>query len=590
MTAVAAEAYRFGPFLLEVRERRLWRAGERVQLTPRALDTLLLLVSRGGSLVPREELLAAVWSGTVVEESNLTHTVWLLRSALGDRFIETVPKTGYRFAAAVESVASASAGPLAGSTHGEAPESADALPRSLAILPLKALSTFDHSLELCQGVADLLITRLSTLPDVVVRPLRAVLAAARDEDPLVTARALGSEAVVDASLQRAGSRVRVNARLLRVSDGNALVAETFDAEWGDLFAVQDRLAARIADALAPRLDPKIRARLAHRTTRDSLAMELYLQGRYSWERRTTEAVDRALDFYRRALDRDSEFALAWAAKADAYGVLPMTSDRRPLDCLAKARDAIRRALAIDTDLAEAHSAAGLIAFWYDWDWAAAEISLNLALAASPSLVHARLFHAHLMSNTGRHDEARVGIDQALAIDPSSPILNALKGMMLVHARRYDDALAQFDSTLAGGEDNWVALLNRGKLHLVLERYDDADEDLLRAAELSGGSAQALSMLTVVAARRGDAAEARRRFATLAARAAERWIPPTDRVIARAACGDPDATAGLAEAVAERDPRLAFLGVDPKWDALARDPRVVALRRDLRLPGASQTAS
>ena len=588
MTSVAPEAYRFGPFLLEVRERRLWRSGDRIQLTPRALDTLLLLVSRGGSLVPREELLASVWIDTVVEESNLTHTVWLLRSALGDGFIETVPKTGYRFVAAVEEVAPAGRESEPGPVSGLGPLAA--LPRSLAVLPLKALSTFEHDTELCQGVADLLITRLSTLPDLVVRPLRAVLAAASDDDPLVIARAVGAEAVVDASLQRKGARVRVNARLLRVDDGSSLVAETFDADWGDLFAVQDRLAARIADALAPRLDPKIRARLVGRTTRDSLAMELYLQGRFNWERRTTEALERALDFYRRALERDPDFALAWAAKGDAYGILPMTSDRRPLDCLASARRAIRKSLDIDSDLAEAHSAAGMVAFWLEWDWAAAEKSLLRALDASPSLVQARLFHAHLMSNLGRHDEACTEIDRACAIDPSSPVLNALKGMMLVHARRFEAALKQFDSTLAGAPDNWIARLNRGKLLLALERYDDAESDLQRALELSAGSAQALSMLTVVAARRGNVGEARRRLESLEARTAERWIPPTDLVLARAACGVHDATLGLDLAVAERDPRLTFLGVDPKWDTLARDPRVVRLRRELGLPGAAESPS
>ena len=404
------------------------------------------------------------------------------------------------------------------------------------------------------------------------------------------ARAVGAEAVVEGSLQRQASRLRVNARLLRVSDGASLWAETLDERCGDLFAVQDRLAERIADALAPRLDPHARSRLVAPTTSDPLALELYLQGRYNWLRRTSSSLERALALYDRALERAPTFALAWAGAADVHAILPMTSDARPLDCFPRAREAARRALEIDPELAEGHSAAGLLSFWYDWDWQAAETAFRRALALSPSLLPARLFHAHLLSNTGRHVEALSELERARGIDPSSPVLNTLKGTFLYHQRRFGEALVQFDLTLAAEPDFWIARLQRGKLLDRLDRPDEAAADLGRAWELSEGSSEALSMRSVVAARRGDATEARRWLGTLEEEAERRWVPPTNLALARAACGMGGALPDLDRAVEERDPRLTFLGVDPKWDGLALHPRVAALRRDLGLPGVSPPSS
>ena len=575
MSLAGRASYRFGQFRLDARERLLLRDGERIHLAPRAFDTLLRLVSSAGSIVTREELLADVWSGNVVEEGNLSNTIWILRRAVGDAAIETVPKSGYRFVAAIE------------------PAYGDDAWKSrtvLAILPFRTLPGSAPEPALEQGLADLLITRLSTLPELIVRPLRSVLRFTGQDDPLAAGRAVGAGTIVDASLQTAPGKVRVNARLLRVSDGYSLWAESFAVPRGELFEVEDRLARVLAEALAPRLGAQQRARLAIAATSQPEAFELYLHGRYNWERREPRSLARALEFFARAVELDSRFALAWAGMADVHAVRSIVSDQRPVDGFVPARDAIDRALDIDPDLAEAHAAAGLVSFWFDWDWERAEASFRRALETSPSLASAHLFLAHLRSNTGRHAEALAGIDIACSIDPDSALLRTIRAMFLVHARRLDEALVHYNATLAAEPDFWVARLNRGKLLHYLGRSEEAATDLLHCEELNPNSAHATSMLAAVEARRGDHAAAHARLRALEARAHERWVPPTDLVIARLACEVDGALEGLDQAYADRDPRLTFLGVDPKWDTVRSDPRVVEILGRLRLPGGTGSGS
>jgi DNA-binding winged helix-turn-helix (wHTH) protein/tetratricopeptide (TPR) repeat protein len=560
-------SYRFGPFRLEPRERRLLRDGTQVHLAPRVFDTLVRLVSARGSVVTRQELLAEVWGGSVVEEGNLTSNIWVLRRTLGQDAIETVPKTGYRFVAAIES--------------GEPPESTRQPRPVLAVLPFRTLAGSQPDPALEQGLADLLVTLLSTVPEFIVRPLRATARFAPDEDPLTVGREIGAHAVVEASLQIAAEQVRINARLLRVADGASLWAESLDAPRGSLFEVEDRLAHRLAEALLGRFDVYSTRPAAVAPPRPQ-ALQLYLHGRNSWERREPRALDRALSFYSRAVALDPEFAFAWAGIADVHAVRSMVSDARPADCFVPAREAIRRALAIDPALAEAHSASAAVSFWYEWDWSAVAEGCRRALAASPSLISAHVFSAHMSSNIGQHVEALETIDDARAIDPTSMLLQNLRATFLVHARRFHEALETFDDATATNPDFWIARLNRGKLLLHLDRVDEADVDLQHAAALNPLSAQPLSMLAAVAARRGDRAGARRILGQLEARGQEQWVPPTDLVIAQLACGEPGAVDGLERAYADRDPRLTFLAVDTKWDAVQDDPRVQEMCVRMRL--------
>jgi adenylate cyclase len=252
--------YAFGSFRIDINARVLMRGTEIVPLTPKALDTLLALVERRGELVSRNELLSAVWPDVCVEENNLNSNIFMLRRAFGEEnYIATIPRRGYRFMADVEEIVvdteneQKNLQPAAGISILPAIRPKAAI-KSLAILPCKTLSTdgCDGCLEL--GLADALITRLSNLPGLVVRPTSAVAKyRGLDQDPILAGRETGAELILEGSIQRSGDRIRVTVQLVSVSDGISFWAEKFDDRFTDIFAVEDAISARIADALTARL-------------------------------------------------------------------------------------------------------------------------------------------------------------------------------------------------------------------------------------------------------------------------------------------------------------------------------------------------
>lgn len=279
--------YRFGSFLLDPARRRLEREGREVPLQPKVFSTLLYLVERSDRVVPREEFLDALWSGTFVTDNVLSRSIREVRRALGDEagdpaFVKTVPRVGYHFVGEIDGPA-----PGAASPRGV---------RTLAVLPFRPLvpRAGDESLEM--GMADTLITRLSNLPDLVVRPLSAVRAyTGFDQDPLAAGRRQRADAVVEGGIQRQEARVRVTVRVLRVADGSALMAEAFDEPFTGIFGVQDAICRRIADALALKLSGREARRLEKRHTKSTEAYRLYLLGRLHLGRRTGEGARASLD-------------------------------------------------------------------------------------------------------------------------------------------------------------------------------------------------------------------------------------------------------------------------------------------------------
>ncbi len=331
--------FAFGPFVLDRDRRRLARDGATIPITPKAFDLLVVLVERGGAPVSKDELMAALWPDTAVEESNLTFQISTLRKALGPegaQCIATLPSRGYQFVAPLQRWEEVERTTIIAESRSTAwiriatlvaiaaivalfvlrrPTSPAPSIHSLAVLPFKPLGAAqrDEALEL--GMADTLITRLNRMPGVIVRPISAVRRfSGLDDDPLAAGQSLGVDAVVDGSIQRRGSRMRVTVRLLRTSDGKPIWASQLDETASDLFAVQDLVAERVARAVVPALSAPVEAQLARRTTADLEASELYLKGRY-W---ATSEPERAEEFLRRALARDPRFAAAWAAIADSW--------------------------------------------------------------------------------------------------------------------------------------------------------------------------------------------------------------------------------------------------------------------------------
>jgi serine/threonine-protein kinase len=625
MNELQASIYEFGDFRVDAAKRRLLgRNGEPVPLTPKVFDTLLYLVEHPGTVLNKDELMEAIWPQTVVEENSLNQSISILRRVLGEsrgenRYIVTVPGRGYRFVAEVrsftgrkdetedESVQAASqtderaggrrsrvsltliAGitivglSLAAFYLWRATTRTTAVSRinSMAVLPFKPLVAEHRNESLELGMADALIARLSGR-EIIVRPLSSVRKySGLEQDPLAAGRELGVESVLDGNIQIWGERIRVTARLIAVGDGKQLWAGQFYVKSRDIFPVQDSISERVAAALTLQLSGEEKQRLTKRYTENAEAYELYMKGRY-FIGSSPEQIRRSIEYYQRAIEVDPSYALAYAGLAEAYRTLPLL-DLPSREAFPKAKAAAAKALEIDETLAEAHTSLGTIKFWFDWDWDGSEKEFKRAIDLNPNNADAHRSYAHLLSNLGRHGEAIAEMKRAREIDPLSLIINALEGLFLHYAQRDDEAIARLEKTFEIDPNYWVAHINLAKVYTGKRMYDEAIAELNKAREFSGGNTETISLLGYALAISGKREPARATLNELHRLSAERYVPPYN--IAMVYCGldeSDEALAWLEKAYDERDVRLTFIKVDPKWDKLRSDSRFAALSNRLDL--------
>lgn len=642
-----APYFRFGEFQLDRHARRLMRGTTAVALTPKAFDALLCLLDHAGTAVSKDQLMAEIWPGRIVEENNLNQAISTLRRALGEqagdgRYISTEPNRGYRFVADVETVEAgmkpatavvtiaADAIPAPGDDAGVAADGrADvgrdrenvrsrlrlqvgfgvalallalmviwrivtfdtaatrprsATPTTVAVLPFKPIRVEDRDTVLEMGMADTLISKLSRSRQIAVRSLSSVRRFDRlDQDPQAAGLALDVRYVLEGQLQKDSDRVRVSARLLDVGTGVAIWSDTFDEPFSDVFGVQDTIAAKVANAMSLSLDRDERQAMALGYTRSSEAYELYLTGRYHIGKVTPDEIRSGVQFFRKAIAIDPDYALAHAAIAEALRRLPITSDIDPNEAFPEAKIEAQRALAIDADLAEGHSVLGWIAMWYEWDWALAEREFRRAIDLDPSIAEAHLGYAGVLSNTGRDIEAMEEARRARELDPLSPMVNSVAATYAAVARRPDEARQLIGKALQIDPEFWIAHFALGMVATGNKDYPLAIAEFERARDTSGGSLQAVSMLGSAQAQSGNASEARAVLDRLETLASKRYVPATAVATVHAGLGDFEATlTWLERAYAQRDVRMTFLKVDRRWDGLRNQPRFAALMHRMKL--------
>ena len=284
------------------------------------------------------------------------------------------------------------------------------------------------------------------------------------------------------SVQRWGDRVRVSARLVRVADERQLWAGQFDEAFTDIFALQTSISEQVTRSLALTLTPGERTRLVRRHTADPLAYQLYMKARVFAAQFNRDSMQRAIALLEEATARDPGYALAYAALAECYSRLPVTSDVPPLEAFPRARQAATRALQLDAELADAHVTLAWTALWHDWDWEASEAAFKRALALQADNAYAHMGYGHLLSDLGRHDDARREADLALASDPVSPLAMTLQGHFLYQSRRYDEAAHAVRQALDLAPDFWVGWITLAKIDLARGRRDAA----LESAGQGGG--------------------------------------------------------------------------------------------------------
>jgi DNA-binding winged helix-turn-helix (wHTH) protein/TolB-like protein/tetratricopeptide (TPR) repeat protein len=483
--------YEFGEFRLNAKSRRLFRgpSGELVPLSPKAAELLLVLVQNKDRVLTKDELLEAVWGDTIVEESNLSQTIFVLRKALQEntkepRFILTIPNRGYRFIGTVgqsaveDTVLDAEflidtpvIDPAPAAPTNTAPKYRVyllfGLPllvllgvgvwwfyprpkpasvgeiRTIAILPFEDLSAGQTEKYLGVSLTDALINKFSGLKPITVRPTRAVLKYANTHASAdQIGRELQVDAVLDGRIQRVGDRLRVSVQLIRTSDNATIWTENFDDEFVNFFAVQDSISLKVVNSLALQLNDSERERLARRGTTNADAYQDYLRGRFFWNKRTADDLQKAIGYFNQAIQKDPAFALAYTGLADSYQLQPEYGATAPRESFPQAKAAINRALELDDRSAEAHAALGYMQTVYDWDWPAAEASFKRALELDPNCATAHQWYAEYLTVVGRFDESYAEFARALQLEPLSPIILSDLASNYDHQGRWDEELAE----------------------------------------------------------------------------------------------------------------------------------------------------
>jgi DNA-binding winged helix-turn-helix (wHTH) protein/TolB-like protein/Flp pilus assembly protein TadD len=649
--------YEFGPFQIDKLNHVLLRDGETLPLKPKVFDTLLLLVENRGRVLDKDELLTRLWPDTVVEESNLSQNVYLLRKVLGEEprgeaYIETMPKRGYRFVASVNEVEGAGtdlipeepAGLRLGIEKDEtkmapkyAAEAAQAMQekalaasrwekqasswrlsalavagfllvfgmasvfyvwianksksvesrapiKSIAVLPFKSLGTDPGDDYLGLGMADTLITRLSSVNQIVVRETSAVRKfTSPNQDPVAAGRELKVDAVLEASIQRAGDRVRVTLRLVSVKDGSSLWTRIVDEQVNDPFAVQDRVAEQVAQALLPRMTGEEKSLVAKHYTENGEAYRLYMLGRYRGNRSTVEDWKKAIEYFNAATDKDPNYALAYTGLANMYLSLIADSLIPKAEAIPKAKQAAMTALRLDDSLAEAHVSAGRIKTYYDWDWTGAEREFMRAIELNPNSGDAHREYAAYLTNIGRSEQAIAEAKRARDLDPLTLATNFQVAWALISAHRYDEAIEQSQEAVATFPTAhfWIGLAYLGK-GMYEQAVGEFEEKLRLSKDYDPLTRAHLGYAYAMLGRKDEAAKV---LAELRELHQQRQASPYYPAIVYAGLEDKDqAFAWLEEAYREHSRPLASgLKVNPVWDRLHPDPRFADLLRRMGLP-------
>jgi TolB-like protein/Tfp pilus assembly protein PilF len=554
--------YEFGPFRVDAQERLLWRDQEAVPLTPKLFDILLVLVQSSGRVLSKEEFQGLVWPDTAVEEGSLTRNISSLRKALGEsrperQYIKTVPWRGYRFVAEVKEIRDQAAiQPI----------------DSIAVLPFVNAGCDPNAEYLSDGITESLINSLSKLSHLKVISRTSVF---RYKGIQIDAHAIGQELRVRAVL---------TGRILPHSEALVISAELIDAEdcsqiWGeryrrnpeDIFVLQEAIATEITQKLRCKLTGAEQERLAERNTNDPEAYQLYLRGRYHFHRLTPDGVEKGAEYFRRAIERDRNYALAYVGLADCYNYSARS---------AEAMEAAAVALELDDHLADARASLAFHRFVYQWDFLAAEREFQRALELNPNHAGAHHWYAIYLANMARHDEAVLEARRAEELDPVSPLMCTTPGLVFYCAHAYDQALQEFQKVVDLDPNFMVVRSLLGHVYEHKEMYEEATTmycsliDVVGSETVTGLSLKAA--IGRIAAKRGQKNQARE-IATQLSRSEHAGILAYVIAAIHAALGENDrALELLNRAYDDRSFSLVSLKVDPNFDPIRKDERFATL--------------
>ncbi|MDT8067639.1 MAG: winged helix-turn-helix domain-containing protein [Terriglobia bacterium] len=609
----------FGVYTVDVRAGEISKHGTRIRLQDRPFRILLILLSQPGQLVTRDELRQQLWpDGTFVDfDRGISSAMNKLRSALGDtaanpKFIETVGRRGYRFTYPVtrldteQQPAPPSQGPpvspLAAPSKRKwlratvvsvlivaaiaaayfVSDRTSAAPiRSIAVLPLKNLSSSADEEFFSEGLSDELSTKLASLPGLRVISRDSVMQYKGSEKSLPEiAKELHVDGLVQGSVLRFGDKVRITVQLVQASTGRYLWAASYEREQRDVIELQNEVTRQIADNVRLNLNPADRERLTTAQTVDPQAHDDYLRGLAYLKKRTTPDMSMAAQYFEKAVSRDPGYAQAYAGLADADALLAAYIPRPPRENIEKARAAALKAIELDNRLAEAHTSLALIYQNYDWNWDAAEREYQRAIALDPNYATAHHWYAEFLSYMGRFDESAAEYARARQLDPFSLIIRTDYAVSLYYARKYDASVAEFLAVQAIDPEFPRAHII-ADVYAQQERFDEAIADAQKQLEENAlwGNAR-LARFYALAGQRQKAEQLLRHMEQLYGRDKTN---PNLLIPGLIALGhDERAITLLERAYDQHYTTMTWLKVDPLYDPLRSNPRFQSLLKRVGL--------
>jgi tetratricopeptide (TPR) repeat protein len=573
-----SQTLQFADFEVDLRAGELRRGSTGICLQEQPFQVLTFLLQHPGEVVTREELRQRLWHpNTFVDFDNgLNTAINKIREALGDsaedpRFVETLPRRGYRFIAPV-------------SRPGVEKARSKTID-SLAVFPLVNETGLEETEYFSDGVTEMIIGSLAQLPRMRVMARSTVFRyKGKEIDPQIAGRELNVRAVITGRVLKRGDQVSLGVELVDVEDGAQLWSASYNRGLAEIFAMQEQIATEICDKLRLRLTGDQRKRLTKRHTHNTEAYQLYLMGRFHLARRTGESFKKSLEYFQQAVGRDPDYALAYAGLADAYLIGQYYSVISPAVGLPKAKDALAKALELDESLAEVHTTLGSIRSLQDWDTEAGEKEFRRAIALNPNYATAFSWYAmnHLRP-LGRFAEAEAALQRALEVDPLSLITNTHLGWVFGSMGRYEAAEKQYRKTLEMDPNFAAAHFSMGMLFGLSGKFKEAIEHAQHGITLSQGDVWMRCGLTFLKGIAGYKEEAVAQLQELLGLSENRYISPTFLSLAYLGLGDSDMTFKLLEkAFQERNLHLRFLNRSHFFNVIRPDPRFQDLLRRMRL--------
>jgi len=629
---------RFGVFELDLEAGQLRKRGLRVRLQEQPFQVLAMLLGRKGEVVTREELQRKLWpADTFVDfDHGLNKAINKIREAIGDsaespRFVETVPRRGYRFLADVNIVAASMLNPgLANQpqARAEVGERGDSVSqpatpkhivlspawkisalalvllmaslaawrfysssrsshviRSLAVLPLESLSSDTSQDYFADGMTDELISDLGQINALRVISRTSVMTYKHVRKPLPQiARELSVDAVVEGTVLRSGNRVRVTAQLIEASSDKHLWSQSYEGELRDALALQNKVAKAIADQIQINLNPQEQAALKNVKVVNPQAYESYLKGRYFWNKRTADGLKAALAYFNQAIDQDPKYAPAYSGLADTYALLAdweygvMT----PKEALPKAKAAAIKALELDDTLGEAHNSLAFCLDVFDWDFDSAGKEYRRAIELNPGYATAHQWYASHLIVLGRNDEAIAELKKAESLDPLSLIIRADLADFLVIAHSYDESIRESRKTIEMDPNFALAHNQLGQAYLQKQMDGDAVTELQKAVQLSGNSPTCMANLARAYVASGKRNEAAKLLSDLEKRSSSVYSHASEIAVIYIALGNSDQAMNWLEKSYDQRFNPSVL-LRPGFDPLRSDPRFEGLLRRIGIP-------